>query len=41
MVLLGEISKEEVRAYRKKIDFGLRMVRYMDQIFHKNHVRLL
>jgi carbamoyl-phosphate synthase large subunit len=40
-LLLGEISKEEVRAYRKKIDFGLRMVRYMDQIFHKNHVRLL
>lgn len=30
---LGEIGKEEVRAYRSRIRYGRRMLRYMDQIF--------
>ncbi|MBD3189628.1 MAG: ATP-grasp domain-containing protein [Candidatus Heimdallarchaeota archaeon] len=39
-LLLKEITKEEVRDYSKKIDYGLRMIRYMDQIFHKNDQKL-
>ena len=31
---LREISKEELRAYNKRIDYGRRMVRYMDQVFY-------
>jgi hypothetical protein len=30
---LGELSKEEVRRYSDKIQYGRRMIRYMDQIF--------
>jgi hypothetical protein len=30
---LGEISHDEVRAYQKRIRYGRRMVRYMDQVF--------
>lgn len=32
---LGEITPEEVKKYQKKIDYGRRMVRYMDQVFWK------
>jgi carbamoyl-phosphate synthase large subunit len=35
-LLLGEIDEIAVMAYKEKIDYGLRMVRYMDQVFHKN-----
>ncbi len=38
---LGELTKEEVKEYREKIDYGRRMVRYMDQIFHKEKERIL
>ena len=31
---LGEISKEDVRNYRGKIQYGRRMLRYMDQVFY-------
>jgi len=34
-LLLGEITPEEIRKYQNKIDYGRRMVRYMDQIFWK------
>jgi hypothetical protein len=30
---LGEISHDEVRAYQGRIQFGRRMIRYMDQTF--------
>ena len=30
---LGEISHEEIRAYKEKIRYGRRMIRYMDQVF--------
>jgi carbamoyl-phosphate synthase large subunit len=30
---LGEITEDDVMAYRTKIRYGIRMVRYMDQIF--------
>jgi len=30
---LGEITKNEIRKYQKKIEYGRRMIRYMDQIF--------
>jgi len=30
---LGEIDADEVRAYQERIDYGRRMVRYMDQVF--------
>jgi carbamoyl-phosphate synthase large subunit len=32
---LGELSEEDIMTYREKIDYGRRMVRYMDQVFHK------
>lgn len=38
---LGEITEEDVKAYRSKIDYGRRMIRYMDQIFHKKEERVL
>ena len=38
---LGEISEEEVSDHITKIDYGRRMVRYMDQIFHKDLERVL
>jgi carbamoyl-phosphate synthase large subunit len=38
---LDEASKEDVRNYRDDIDYGRRMVRYMDQVFHKDGNRLL
>lgn len=40
-LLLDEISKDDVRKYSSKINYGLRMIRYMDQIFHKNNKKLL
>jgi len=40
-LLLGESSPDDIRAYNKKIDYGRRMVRYMDQLFHKNMKRVL
>jgi len=38
---LGEITEEDVKAYRSKIDYGRRMIRYMDQLFHKKEERVL
>jgi len=38
---LGELDEEDVKKYREKIDYGRRMVRYMDQLFHKEGVRVL
>ena len=32
---LGEISEDDVMKHQTKIDYGRRMVRYMDQLFHK------
>lgn len=32
---LGEITEEEVTDYNTRIDYGRRMVRYMDQLFHQ------
>ena len=31
---LGEITEDELREYNKRIDYGRRMVRYMDQVFY-------
>lgn len=38
---LGEIGEEEIRMYKERIDYGRRMVRYMDQVFHKGGKRVL
>jgi len=38
---LDEITNEEIKQYKNKIDYGRRMIRYMDQIFHKKHEKLL
>ena len=38
---LGEIEEEDIREYRERIDYGRRMVRYMDQVFHKGGRRIL
>ena len=38
---LGELSEDEVSAYSNKIDYGRRMIRYMDQLFHKDGDRVL
>ena len=38
---LNEVTEEEIKKYKKKIDYGRRMVRYMDQIFHKKGRRVL
>lgn len=38
---LGEISKREIKEYRGEIDYGRRMVRFMDQVFHKDGDRVL
>jgi len=38
---LGELSEEDIRKYEEKIDYGRRMVRYMDQVFHKGGRRVL
>ena len=32
---LGELSEADVTTYNDRIDYGRRMIRYMDQIFHK------
>ena len=37
---LGEITEDEIIQYREKIDYGRRMVRYMEQLFHKNRSRV-
>ena len=34
-LLLGELTPEQIREYNGKIDYGRRMIRYMDQIFFK------
>ena len=39
--LLGEITKDDVKAYSEKIDYGRRMVRYMDQVFHRDYKKVL
>jgi len=38
---LGELSEEDIVTYREKIDYGRRMVRYMDQVFHQGGERVL
>ncbi len=38
---LEEITPEEIRTYATKIDYGRRMTRYMDQVFHKKGKRVL
>jgi len=38
---LDEVTEEEVSNYRAKIDYGRRMIRYMDQMFHDNEERVL
>ena len=38
---LGELGEQDVMKYREKIDYGRRMVRYMDQVFHKGGERVL
>jgi carbamoyl-phosphate synthase large subunit len=40
-LLLGEISEDEIKKYVQQIDYGRRMVRYMDQLFHKDGEKLL
>ncbi|MHA1365093.1 MAG: ATP-grasp domain-containing protein [Candidatus Heimdallarchaeota archaeon] len=40
-LLLDEIDKKTLKSYTDKIDYGRRMVRYMDQIFHKGLTRIL
>lgn len=37
---LGELGEEDIIVYREKIDYGRRMIRYMDQMFHKNLERI-
>jgi carbamoyl-phosphate synthase large subunit len=37
---LGEVTEDAVRNYKTKIDYGRRMVRYMDQVFHKGGRRV-
>jgi len=32
---LGELNEEDLITYSEKIDYGLRMVRYMDQVSHR------
>ena len=34
---LGEISEQCLMDYKTRIDYGRRMIRYMDQIFYKNN----
>lgn len=38
---LGEVAEADVKVYRTKIDYGRRMIRYMDQLFHKKEERVL
>ena len=38
---LGEIDPAGIMEYRARIDNGRRMVRYMDQVFHRDGVRVL
>lgn len=38
---LHEITTEEIKQYKENIDYGRRMIRYMDQAFHKKHKRVL
>lgn len=38
---LEEITEEEVKKYQKRIDYGRRMIRFMDQVFHKGGRRIL
>ena len=33
--VLGELDKKELNEYKNEIDYGLRMIRYMDQVFWK------
>jgi hypothetical protein len=36
-LLLGELSPGQISEYQNKIDYGRRMIRYMDQIFYKKN----
>lgn len=38
---LGEINEKEIMSYSNRIDYGRRMVRYMDQFFHKEGEQVL
>jgi len=38
---LGELTEEEVKKYQTRIDYGRRMIRYMDQLFHKGGMHVL
>lgn len=38
---LGEVSREEVMQHTDEIDHGRRMVRYMDQLFHRSGQEIL
>jgi carbamoyl-phosphate synthase large subunit len=38
---IGELTEEEVKRYQTRIDYGRRMTRFMDQVFHKGGKRLL
>ena len=38
---LGELDPTGIMEYRARIDNGRRMVRYMDQVFHRDGVRVL
>ena len=40
-IALGELDENDIIAYRQKIDYSRRMIRYMDQMFHKNWERVL
>lgn len=35
---IGEMTEDEIKSYKSKIDYGRRMVRYMDQVFHMKGV---
>ena len=37
---LGEMTEDDVSTYKTKIDYGRRMVRYMDQVFHREGVKI-
>jgi carbamoyl-phosphate synthase large subunit len=38
---LGELGEEDIMKYGERIDYGRRMVRYMDQVFHKGGRKIL
>ncbi|MFX1318089.1 MAG: ATP-grasp domain-containing protein [Promethearchaeota archaeon] len=38
---IGELTEQEVRKHQTRIDYGRRMTRFMDQVFHKGGKRVL